>query len=232
MTYANMNSIPFLDKNGGHGWIKGLGELKGGIQITLAKMNDITVHNNTATVQGGARTYMVRDALWKLQKQTSKQIARLPSFNPLIFPATGACECTGFLGPALGGGHGLTQGLHGLAIDNFVSARVLLGNGTLINVSATEHEDLWWGLRGAGVNFGVVTEVDYKVYDVPKGEDMWYYEVWDFSPKDIVEIYEQHNVFLDNMPAQAVLFTMWYRNPSIDQTSVSARYDAHDIFQC
>lgn len=59
-----------------------------------------------------------------------------------MIPATGVCECTGFLGPALGGGHGFTQSLYGLAIDNFISARVLLGNGTLVNVSENEHADL------------------------------------------------------------------------------------------
>jgi FAD/FMN-containing dehydrogenase len=76
--YANDNSIPILAKNGGHGSIKGLGQLRDGIQITLARLNGITVHdNNTATVQGGAPTYLVRDALWEQQKQTSTPTARL-----------------------------------------------------------------------------------------------------------------------------------------------------------
>lgn len=71
MKYANKKSIPILAKNGGHGWIKTLGDVKNGIQITLAGLKDITVHKNTATVQGGARTYMVRDALWAQKKYTS-----------------------------------------------------------------------------------------------------------------------------------------------------------------
>jgi len=139
----------------------------------------------------------------------------------LIVLATGVCECTGFLGPALGGGHGFTQGLYGLAIDNFISARVILGNGTLVNVSENEHADLWWGLRGAGASFGIVTEIDYKVYDVPKGLDSWYYETWDFNQTVLEDVFEQHNVYLDNMPAGAVLYSMFYRNPSFDSTSVS-----------
>lgn len=145
----------------------------------------------------------------------------------LTAPATGTCECTGFLGPALGGGHGVTQGSFGLAVDNFVSARVVLGNGTQINVSANEHKDLWWGLRGAGANFGIVTEVDYKVYDVPRGRELWYHETWDFPPTVIEEVFKQQNNFLDHMPANSVLHTTWYRNPSLDASSVSASATAY-----
>ncbi|KAK1918164.1 hypothetical protein P3342_000884 [Pyrenophora teres f. teres] len=211
VAYANKNSIPILAKNGGHGSIRGLGDVKDGIQITLARLNGIKIHdNNTVTVQGGALTYEVRDALWKEKKQTT----------------TGVCECTGFLGPALGGGHGFTQGLYGLAIDNFISARVLLGNGTLVNVSENEHADLWWGLRGAGASFGIVTEVDYKVYDVPEGLDSWYYETWDFDQTVLEDVFEQHNVYLDNMPAGAVLYSMYYRNPAFDATSAVIRVGA------
>lgn len=75
VAYANDNSIPILAKNGGHGSIRGLGEVENGIQITLARLNGIKVHENTVTVQGGARTYQVRDALWKENKQTSMSTA-------------------------------------------------------------------------------------------------------------------------------------------------------------
>ena len=56
-------------------------------------------------------------------------------------------------------------GLHGLQLDALQSVRMVTGTGSLINVSATSHPDLWWGMRGAGFNFGIVTSATYQVYN-------------------------------------------------------------------
>jgi FAD/FMN-containing dehydrogenase len=71
------------------------------------------------------------------------------------------------MGPLLGGGHGFLQGRYGLVVDNVVSARVVLANSTVVTVSGEENGELFWALRGAGHNFGIVTEVRSRVYDVP-----------------------------------------------------------------
>lgn len=55
--------------------------------------------------------------------------------------------------------------MHGLQIDALQSVRMVTGTGSLIDVSATNHPDLWWGMRGAGFNFGIVTSATYQVYD-------------------------------------------------------------------
>ena len=68
------------------------------------------------------------------------------------------------VGATLGGGVGPYGGLHGLQIDALQSVRMVTGAGNLITVSATQHPDLFWGLRGAGFNFGVVTSATYQVY--------------------------------------------------------------------
>ena len=69
------------------------------------------------------------------------------------------------LGATLGGGVGPYGGLHGLQLDALLSVRMVTGTGSLIDVSATSHPDLWWGMRGAGFNFGIVTSATYQVYD-------------------------------------------------------------------
>ena len=74
-------------------------------------------------------------------------------------------SCVGILGATLGGGVGPYAGLHGLQIDALRSVRMVTGTGSLIDVSATSHPDLWWGMRGAGFNFGIVTSATYQVYD-------------------------------------------------------------------
>src|SRR5450432_3789350 len=111
----------------------------------------------------------------------------------LTLPVTGLCECTGVLGPLLGGGHGLLQGHYGLLADNLISARLVLANSTAITVSAESYPDLFWALRGAGHNFGIVTEFTYKIYDVPLGET-WAYETFIFTGDKVEALAEQLNI--------------------------------------
>lgn len=68
----------------------------------------------------------------------------------------------------MGGGHSLLQNRHGYSLDNIVSARVVTGNGTTVTASATSHPDLFWALRGAGHNFGVVTSMVMDIYDIQR----------------------------------------------------------------
>ena len=69
------------------------------------------------------------------------------------------------VGASLGGGVGPYQGLHGLQLDTLLSATMITGTGALINVSATSNPELFWGMRGAGFNFGIVTSATYQVFD-------------------------------------------------------------------
>ena len=64
----------------------------------------------------------------------------------------------------LGGGLGRLQGLHGLTSDAVRSARVALWNGTIVDASADANKDLFWGLRGAGQNFGIVVEAIFETH--------------------------------------------------------------------
>lgn len=72
----------------------------------------------------------------------------------------------GVVGATLGGGVGRYNGLHGMLSDALQSVRMVTASGDCINVSATENSDLFWGMRGAGFNFGIVTFATYRVYDL------------------------------------------------------------------
>lgn len=63
------------------------------------------------------------------------------------------------------GGYGLSSHTHGLALDWVVGATVVLANSTIVNCSATENPDLFWGVRGAGGSMGIVTEFRFDTFD-------------------------------------------------------------------
>lgn len=131
--------------------------------------------------------------------------------------ATGSCECTSLAGPMLGGGHGFLQNRFGLALDNLVSARVALGDGSVVTASNDSHPDLFWALRGAGHNFGVVTELEYRIYDVPV-ENKWVFADLFFTADKVEEVFRVTNEISNegDQPIEIVSFIEYRVVPAID----------------
>lgn len=152
--YANRCDIPLLVVAGGHGWQSTINNANGGIQINMAKMQQIKLESNGTVVEvgGGVLQRHLTQTLYTLGKQA----------------VTGLCECTSIIGPLMGGGHSVLQGFYGFVSDNLISARVVLASGEAVTASATEHPELFWALKGAGHNFGVVNSFKVKAYDLPK----------------------------------------------------------------
>jgi FAD/FMN-containing dehydrogenase len=112
---------------------------------------------------------------------------------------TGTISTTGVAGLALGGGVGHLTRRYGLTIDNLLSADMVLANGGIVTASARENEDLYWGIRGGGGNFGIVTsflfrshpvDVDYAgpmLWEFDQAAEVmrWYREFITEAPEDI-----------------------------------------------
>jgi FAD/FMN-containing dehydrogenase len=145
-----------LAQNGGHGFNDAFHLGQNGVLINLRALNGIFFNaaRTEAVVQGGALISEVIDAAWVNNAQL----------------LTGNCNCVGTLGAALGGGYGNLMGLYGLSIDNILALNTVLADGRLVTVTPRD-ADLWWALRGAGPNFGIVTSAVYKSYPVPQAQN-------------------------------------------------------------
>lgn len=164
----------FLAKSGGHGYSPTLHAVQNAAMINLENFDYVTLNSDfSVKVGSGARFSKLVDVIGHAGRELSQSLSNLRS--PLkselsnIPAAVGACPCVGAMGAMLGGGLGRLQGLHGLTSDAVRSARVALWNGTIVDASAKTNEDLFWGLRGAGQNFGIVIEAVFETYPATNG---------------------------------------------------------------
>ncbi|WP_198371224.1 FAD-binding oxidoreductase [Roseomonas rosulenta] len=149
--FARDEGLEIAIKGGGHN-VAGRATVEDGLMIDLSGMRGVHVdpRARTARAQGGLT--------WAgFNRET--QLHGLATTG-------GAVSSTGIAGLTLGGGIGWLMGRHGLALDNLVSAEVVLADGRVVTASETEHPDLFWALRGGGGNFGVVTSFGYRLHPV------------------------------------------------------------------
>ena len=149
--FARQTSLPVAVRSGGHSF-PGLSVCDNGIVIDLGSMKGIRVdpETRTARVQAGA-------LLADLDRETQE-------FG-LAAPA-GIVSHTGVAGLTLGGGIGWLMRKHGLTIDQLLAVDLVTADGQFVKASATENAELFWGLRGGGGNFGIVTEFEFRLNPV------------------------------------------------------------------
>lgn len=149
--YASTANVPFLATGGGSGYTNTTAALQGAIGVDLGNFKSISIDAaaNRMTIGGG----VIFDDIFDPLHAAGKEIQ------------TGSCSCVGMVGATLGGGVGPYQGIHGLLLDALESVTVVTGSGEIVTASEQENDELFWGLRGAGHNFGIVTSATYKIHD-------------------------------------------------------------------
>lgn len=149
--FARDHGLLLSVRGGGHN-VAGNAVCDGGLMIDLSPMRGIRVDAQQRTVRAdGGCTW--RD----LDRETA-------AFG--LATTGGIIPATGIGGLTLGGGLGWLMRKHGLSCDNLLSADVVLASGELVTAGPTENADLFWGLRGGGGNFGVVTSFRYRLHPV------------------------------------------------------------------
>ncbi|KAI1197645.1 FAD binding domain-containing protein [Nemania serpens] len=177
-------------KSGGHSYGSyGLGGEDGHLVIELDRMFAVKLDTKTniATAESGTRLGHLAVELWAQGKRAISH---------------GTCPGVGISGHALHGGFGLSSHTHGLALDWIIGLNIVLANGTLVHSSATENSELFWGMLGAGSNFGVVTSFELKTF-APPANLTWFVANLPLKKETSVAALEAlEDYTLNTMPAQ------------------------------
>lgn len=139
-------------RGGGHN-VAGTAVVDGAVMLDVSPMREVVFDTaaGTVTVGGGCH--------WG-------EVDRLGADLGVAVPA-GAVSHTGVAGLTLGGGIGYLSRLFGMTVDYLVGATIVVADGSILQVSETEHPDLFWALRGAGHNYGVVTSFTFRYVPLP-----------------------------------------------------------------
>ena len=176
ITFARERELLLAVRSGGHSF-PGYSMCEGGMVIDLSALREVRVDSarSTATVQPGA---------WVSDVDSKTQ--------PLGLATTmGQISDTGVSGLTLGGGFGWLSRKLGLACDNLIWIDLVTPDGKIRRVSANEHEDLFWAIRGGGGNFGVATKFEYRLHK----QSPQVYAAYIAYPvehlREVMELYEQ-----------------------------------------
>jgi alkanesulfonate monooxygenase SsuD/methylene tetrahydromethanopterin reductase-like flavin-dependent oxidoreductase (luciferase family) len=186
--FARKQEVALSVRSGGHG-ISGRSTNDGGIVIDLAKLNQIEVLDPES-----GRIRLGPAARWG-------HVARALAPHGLAM-SSGDYGDVGVGGLATAGGIGFLARKHGLTIDHVAAAELVLADGTFVRADAREHPDLFWAVRGAGANFGIVTALELDAY--PLREVVFSDMVFDGS--DIAPLLERWGRLVESAPRELTSF--------------------------
>ena len=193
VNFARANDLVVAVRGGGHN-VAGNAVCEGGLVIDLTGMKRVGVDPARRTARADA------GLTW------GEFDAETQSFG--LATTGGQVSTTGIAGLTLGGGWGWLARKYGLASDNLLSVDIVTADGKLRTASLTENADLFWGLRGGGGNFGVVTSFEYQLH--PVGPVVGGFVFYPFAVAgEVLRRYREltHNA-PDELAADAVLLTL------------------------
>jgi len=191
--FARAHRLLVAVRGGGHG-VAGHAVCEGGLMIDLSRLKGIRV-------DPVRRTARAKPGLTWGEFDHETQAFGLATTG-------GQISTTGIAGLTLGGGWGYLARTYGLACDNLLSVALVTADGQLLTVSATDHADLFWGVRGGGGNFGVVTAFEYQLH--PVGPVLAGVVIHPFEQaKEVLRRYREFTrTAPDQLASGAVLLTM------------------------
>jgi len=149
LRFAREQELVIAVRCGGHS-IPGFSTCDDGIVIDLSRIRgvDVDPERRTARVRGGSLLAELDDAA---------------QGHRLVCPV-GVVSHTGMAGLTLGGGMGRLQRKLGLTIDSLLAVEVVTADGRVVSASEDDNPELFWGMRGAGANFGIVTSFEFQLH--------------------------------------------------------------------
>jgi FAD/FMN-containing dehydrogenase len=151
VAFARANNVLIAVRGGGHN-VAGTAVCDGGIVIDLSPMKAVRIDS------AARRAWAQPGVLWGEFDQATQAFG--------LATTGGVVTHTGIAGLTLGGGIGWLMRKHGLTIDNLIAVEVVTAEGTVLQASEDENADLFWGVRGGGGNFGIVTSFEYRLHAV------------------------------------------------------------------
>ena len=190
--FARLRHLPIAVRAGGHS-VSGTSVCDEGIVIDLSQMKGIRVDPMTCTVRAEAGLRL------------AEFVREIQPFGFLT--TTGTVAGTGLAGLTLGGGLGWLMGKYGLTIDNLLSVDIVTADGQVKRASETSHPALFWGVRGGGGNFGIVTAFEFQLH--PVGPVLAGKAVYPMSrAREVLRFYREYTSSVpDELTAYACLMT-------------------------
>jgi FAD/FMN-containing dehydrogenase len=153
VVFARERGLLLAVRGGGHSF-PGYSSCDGGMLIDLSRLGQVEVMVAQRRVRAGG-------GAWGLHVDGASQAHGLAT-------TMGQISNTGIGGLTLGGGLGWLSRRFGLACDNLVAAEIVTADGRIRHVSAQDDPDLFWAIRGGGGNYGVATQLEYRLHEVPQ----------------------------------------------------------------